>query len=68
MAHHMNASFVPHQKRPRAIAGARYGFSQPTKETFSAAWLSLAHPGNVLLKLSISFLLKRDQRLLLLRR
>jgi hypothetical protein len=33
--------------------------SQPTKESFLAAGLSLADPGNVLLNLSISLLLKR---------
>ena len=42
--------------------------SRPTKESFLATGLSLAHPGNVLLNLSISLLLKRGQRLLLLRR
>jgi hypothetical protein len=62
-------SFSPYpEKKPRAIAGARSGFSQPTKEPFLAAGLSLAHPGNVLLNLSVSLLLKRGQRLLLLRR
>jgi hypothetical protein len=57
-----------YEKKPRAIAGARSGFSQPTKESFLAAGLSLAHPGNVLLNRSISLLLKGGQRLLLLRR
>ena len=54
------------EKKPHAIAGARSGFSQPTKESFLAA--GLAHPGNVLLNRSISLLLKGGQRLLLLRR
>jgi len=60
--------FSPYLKKPRAIAGARSRFSQPTKESFLAPGLSLAHAGNVLLKFSISLLLKRGQRLLLLRR
>lgn len=53
------------RKKPRAFDGARSGFSQPTKESFLTS--RLAQTANVLLHLSISLLLKRGQRLLLLR-
>jgi hypothetical protein len=57
------------QKKSRAPLLARgLRFPNQRKKRFLAAGLSLAHPGNVRLNLSVSLLLKRGQRLLLLRR
>jgi len=60
--------FSPCLKKTARHCWRAVSVSQPTKESFLAAGLSLAQPGNVLLNLSISLLLKRGQRLLLLRR